>query len=78
MKQTMANIKRKTGWQPQEWYFNDINAEPPVFKESALRRFILPRHGAQNGPGGGALLRGGEQSEDAGHVCAVRYRGRPL
>ena len=45
MKQTMANIKRKTGWQPQEWYFNDINAEPPVFKESALRRFILPRHG---------------------------------
>lgn len=49
MKQTMENIKRKTGWQPQEWYFNDINAEPPVFKESALRRFILPRHGAQNG-----------------------------
>lgn len=47
MKQTMANIKRKTGWKPQEWYFNDINAEPPVFKESALRRFILPRHGAQ-------------------------------
>ena len=36
MKQTMANI----------------NAEPPVFKESALRRFILPRHGAQNGPEG--------------------------
>ena len=52
MKQTMANIKRKTGWQPQEWYFNDTNAEPPVFKESALRRFILPRHGAQNGPEG--------------------------
>ena len=36
MKQTMANIK----------------PEPPVFKESALRRFILPRHGAQNGPEG--------------------------
>ena len=30
----------------------DINAEPPAFKESALRRFILPRHGAQNGPEG--------------------------
>lgn len=45
MLQTMENIKRKTGWQPQEWYFNDINAEPPAFKESALRRFIFPRHG---------------------------------
>lgn len=42
MKQTMENIKRKTGWQPQEWYFNDINAEPPVFKESALRRSSCP------------------------------------
>lgn len=28
MRQTMENIRRKTGWQPQEWYFNDINAEP--------------------------------------------------
>ena len=46
MKQTMENIKRKTGWQPQEWYFNDINGEPPVFKESALRRFIFPKHGS--------------------------------
>lgn len=44
-RETLANIKRKTGWQPQEWYFNDINAEPPAFKESALRRFIFPRHG---------------------------------
>ncbi|WP_417092991.1 helicase RepA family protein [Intestinimonas timonensis] len=46
MKQTMENIKRKTGWQPQEWYFNDINGEPPVFKESALQRFIFPKHGS--------------------------------
>lgn len=43
MTQTMENIKKKTGWQPNEWYFNDINAEPPVFKESALNRFIFPR-----------------------------------
>ena len=50
MKQTMENIKRKTGWQPDEWYFNDMNAEPPVFKESALRRFIFPKHGVQAGP----------------------------
>lgn len=46
MKQTMENIRRKTGWQPQEWYFNDIDADPPTFKESALRRFVFPRHGA--------------------------------
>lgn len=45
MQQTMENIRRKTGWQPQEWYFNDINAEPPAFKESALRRFVFPKHG---------------------------------
>lgn len=46
MKETMANVRRKTGWEPQEIYFNDINAEPPVFKDSALRRFIFPKHGA--------------------------------
>lgn len=37
MKATMENILRKTGWQPEEYYFNDFNAEPPVFKESALK-----------------------------------------
>lgn len=46
MRQTMENIRRKTGWAPAEAYFNDINAEPHVFKESALRRFVFPRHGA--------------------------------
>lgn len=45
MKETMENVKKKTGWEPQEIYFNDINGEPPVFKESALRRFIFPKHG---------------------------------
>ncbi len=43
MSQTMENIKKKTGWLPDEWHFNDINAEPPIFKESALNRFIFPR-----------------------------------
>lgn len=43
--QTMENILRKTGWQPAEAYFNDINADPPHFKESALQRFVFPRHG---------------------------------
>lgn len=45
MEETMRNILKKTGWQPQEIYFNDINGEPPVFKESALKRFIFPKHG---------------------------------
>lgn len=45
MRQTMENIRKKTGWAPAEAYFNDINAEPPVFKESALQRFVFPKHG---------------------------------
>jgi len=44
-KQTMANIKKKTGWQPAEYYFNDNDGEPPAFKRSALQRFIFPKHG---------------------------------
>lgn len=44
-RETMANVLKKTGWQPKEIYFNDINAEPPVFKESALRRWIFDKHG---------------------------------
>lgn len=52
MHQTMENIRQKTGWQPQEWYFNDIDAKPPAFKESALKRFIFPRHGQQMGAEG--------------------------
>lgn len=46
--ETLANILRKIGWQPQEWYFNDIDAWPPAFKKSALQRFIFPKHG-ENG-----------------------------
>ena len=44
-KQTLDNILRKTGWQPHESYFNDIDADPPTFKRSALQRFIFPKHG---------------------------------
>ena len=46
-KETLANIQKKTGWRPQEFYFNDINAKPPVFKESALRRWVFPKHGKE-------------------------------
>ena len=42
---TMQSIREKTGWEPAELYFNDINAYPSVFKESALKRFIFPKHG---------------------------------
>ncbi len=42
---SLENLKNKTGWQPQEAYFNDIDAEPPAFKESALKRFVFPKHG---------------------------------
>lgn len=42
---TMENIFKKTGWKPEAEYFNDINAEPPAYKESALNRFIFDRYG---------------------------------
>ena len=45
MRETMENVYRKTGWKPDAVYFNDINAEPPVYKESALRRFIFDKYG---------------------------------
>lgn len=45
MAATMENIKKKTGWEPEEAYFNDIDAQPPAFKESALQRFVFPKYG---------------------------------
>ena len=44
-RESLANVLKKTGWNPKEAYFNDINARPPIFKESALQRFIFPKHG---------------------------------
>ena len=46
-KETMLNLFRKTGWQPQEAYFNDLNVDPPVIKESILQRFVSPKHGEE-------------------------------
>lgn len=46
MRQTMENVFKKTGWKPDEVYFNDIDAQPSVFKESALKRFVFPKHGS--------------------------------
>lgn len=78
MKQTMANIKREDRLaapgvvlQRHQRGASGLQGErPPALHPAPARR--------TEWPGGGALLRGGEQSEDAGHVCAVRYRGRPL
>ncbi len=43
--QSLENIIRKTGWNPAEAYFNDLDLDPPSCKESILKRFVFPRHG---------------------------------
>lgn len=45
MSMTIDNIRQKTGWKADEWYFNDLNADPPTIKESILDRFIFPKYG---------------------------------
>lgn len=42
---SLESIKLKTGWQPQEAYFNEINASPPECKEHLLLNYIFPQHG---------------------------------
>jgi len=46
---TLQSIFQKTGWEPEDAYFNDMNAYPSVFKESALKRFIFPKYGTEAG-----------------------------
>lgn len=43
--QSMENILRKTGWQPIEAHFNDLNLDPPSIKETILKRFVFPQYG---------------------------------
>lgn len=38
---TLSNIKKKTGWQPNESFFNYLNLPPPVLKESIIKKHIL-------------------------------------
>ena len=45
--ETLLNLFRKTGWQPNEAYFNDLNADPPVIKKFILQRFVFPKHGEE-------------------------------
>ncbi len=44
--QSLENISQKTGWQPHEAYFNDLNLDPPSIKESILKRFVFPKYGS--------------------------------
>ncbi|MDX2231336.1 MAG: hypothetical protein NW220_16990 [Leptolyngbyaceae cyanobacterium bins.349] len=43
--QTLESIISKTGWQPQDSYFNAYNLRPPQAKEKILLDSIFPRYG---------------------------------
>lgn len=45
-RQTNENILQKTGWNPDESFYNDLNLDPPSIKESILQRFVFPKYGA--------------------------------
>lgn len=45
--QSLQNVLKKTGWNPAEAFFNDLNLDPPSIKESILNRFVFPKHGNQ-------------------------------
>jgi len=45
---TLASIESKTGWLPQEAYFNSFSLAPPLAKERMLQAFVLPKHGGEN------------------------------
>lgn len=42
---TLANIRAKTAWLPQEAYFNDYGLAPPLAKQRMLTEHVLPKHG---------------------------------
>lgn len=42
---TLASIKAKTGWQPQEAHFNRYGLAPAQAKERMLLEHVLPKHG---------------------------------
>jgi len=41
---TLSSIEAKTGWLPQEAYFNSFGLAPPLAKERMLQAFVLPQH----------------------------------
>jgi len=44
-KATLESIEQKTGWLPQESYFNVYRLAPPVAKEVMLKKYVIPKHG---------------------------------
>jgi hypothetical protein len=42
-RQTLRSIQEKTGWSPDEAFFNDTKYFPPAFKKSVLDRFLKDR-----------------------------------
>ena len=42
---TLASIHAKTGWLPQEAYFNAYGLTPPLAKERMLNEHVRPNHG---------------------------------
>lgn len=42
---TLVNLAEKTGFKPNEAYFNDLDLAPPQIKESILKRFVFPKYG---------------------------------
>ncbi len=42
---TLTQIKKETGWLPDEWYFNPDEATPPEHKFRILKEKVFPRHG---------------------------------
>lgn len=46
--ETMDSIKQKTGWVPDEAYFNDLSLPPQNIKRSILKRFLLDRYRAED------------------------------
>ena len=43
---TLEQIKLQTGgWLPDEWYFNEWKANPPICKLRILKNYIYPKYG---------------------------------
>lgn len=42
---TLADIKRKTGWQPDRSYWNEFREQPPVCKLRILNTHLFPEFG---------------------------------
>lgn len=43
---TLDQIKMQTGgWLPDEWYFNEWKANPPICKRRILKNYIYPKYG---------------------------------